>query len=164
MHKITFEISGKLQQAMSAAPKAVAKHLSKAVNRAGQEVAREKKRQAPKANSTLTHSIQSTKTDRFTALVAPTVGYAHYVVSSWDSQKAPPSPQTILDWVKVKGITPNNPKHTQQDLAFAIANSIQKRGVQGNDFVAETADVMRDRVSQILTQASHNALKEVGLL
>ncbi|AWL12813.1 hypothetical protein HMF8227_02361 [Saliniradius amylolyticus] len=164
MLDLVISMPDNVAEGLKKAPGILARHLSKGANRAAQETARKAKREAPKAESTLTNSIQVSPASRFSKLVGPQVGYAEHVVKDIQGQGAMPPVQSILDWIQVKGITPNNPDMEQKDLAFVIARSIKQRGTPAHTFIDDTREAMQDRVSQIMRGAAMNGLAEAGLL
>lgn len=149
--------------ALRNAPPEVRRELGKGISRAAQEVAREEKRNAPKAHSTLTNSIRVANMGSLERMVGPTVGYAESVVDDISNQPMPPV-QSILDWIRVSGIEPNSPGMDAEDLAFVISRSIKYRGTRGNSFIEDTHKQMSDRVQSLLMDSAHKALKRQGLI
>lgn len=149
--------------ALTGAPAAVMRELGRGTSRAAQEVARQEKRDAPKAHSALTNSIRVARVGSLERIVGPTVAYAEDVINPTPAQPHPPV-QSILDWIRVKGIQPNKPGMTQPGLAKVIARSIGQQGTPGNDFLNQSADTMADRVQHLLQNSAVNALQKVGLV
>ncbi|WP_067519513.1 HK97 gp10 family phage protein [Endozoicomonas ascidiicola] len=150
------------RRALEQAPETLRKHLKKSVGRGGQEAARELKRNAPKAHSTLVNSIRSARDGELTAIAAPNTDYAAFINNGSQPGGAPPL-QALIDWIRVKGITPNNPAHDQRDLAFMIRRSIARNGIKPQPFNDEAAEKITPRIEQLLRQSVTNALAEVGL-
>lgn len=115
------------------------------------------KQAAPKAFSTLTQSINSQRRALMTFAVAPSVNYAIYVHEGTDPGTQPPI-QPIHDWVRVKGITPDNPKQDQVDVAFAIAHRIKKAGVQANPFMVKARESVETQIQARFMRAVEEAL------
>ena len=151
-----------LDEALSAAESVLHRHLKAGVSTAGSLVSREAREQAPKGETTLTHSIKSHVKGELQRMITSHLNYNGMVVAETGPQGMPPV-RSILDWIKVKGIQPHNPKHSQSDLAFIMARSIAHKGTQGNDFYDRAADETQDKVTQILQRSVSNGLAAVGL-
>ncbi|MCG7585441.1 hypothetical protein [Photobacterium sp. OFAV2-7] len=151
-----------LDEAFRAAPGTLVAYLKDGVSRAGSEVSREAREEAPKAESTLTNSIRSNAAGELQRMITSNQIYNSFVVAPTGRQGMPPL-QSILDWVKVKRLNPRNPKHTQSDLAFMIARSIARNGTAPNDFYERAADAKADKVAKILNASVAAGLKAAGL-
>ncbi|MGI9278194.1 MAG: HK97-gp10 family putative phage morphogenesis protein [Endozoicomonas sp.] len=164
LKKLDIQLTGDkaLMRALEKAPGALFKHLKKSVSRGGSEAAREAKRRAPKAHSTLVNSIRSVRDGDLSALVAPHTDYAGFVNDGTEPGGFP-SLQAIKDWLSVKNISPRNPKHDLDDLAYMVSRSIARKGTPPQPFIDDTADKIKPRVEQLMRQAVTNSLAEVGL-
>lgn len=98
--------------------------------------------EAPKAESTLTHTIRSHVVGELQRMITSSLRYNGLVVQETGGQGVPPV-QSILDWVRVKRIQPKTPKADQRDLAFIIARSIARKGTPANDFTIEQPNKLK---------------------
>ena len=78
----------------------------------------------------------------------------------------------ILDWIKVKGITPDNPKMTDNTLAYLISRKIHKQGIKvpnqfndgkliDNTFTAESVQDLKSELIKIGQKVVTNDLKNI---
>ena len=78
----------------------------------------------------------------------------------------------ILDWIKVKGITPDNPKMTDNTLAYLISRKIHKQGIKvpnqfndgkliDNTFTAESVQDLKNELIKIGQKVVTNDLKNI---
>jgi len=134
---------------------------NKGLPRAAQDVATAEKHAAPKAFGQLVASIRAHRLDDLRWAVTPggtkPLKYAEYVEYGSKAGNFPPVAH-ILTWLRTKGIAPNNPDMTEQDLAFLIARGIYHRGQKANPFIKNTADTMRPRVHTIINDAIAKAV------
>lgn len=152
-----------LQKAVQKAPGALRHRLKAAVSRGALELSRDARRHAPKAFTTLTNSIRSRVDGELARIVGPNVNYGTYVEQGTGPGGAP-SLQTMLDWVRVKRITPNNPQHNERDLAFIIRRSIARKGTKPQKYMEPAVEAKQDRIVRLLHSAVSNALKESGFV
>jgi len=149
-------------RALSKAPQALFRNLRKAVHRGSEEVGREARSNVPKAHSALVNSIRSQQTGELSRIVGPAMTYGPMVENATEPGGFP-ALQEILDWMRVKRITPHNANDTERDVAFMIRRSIARKGTEKQPFMGPAAETKRDRVSQLMHQAVSNSLQEVGL-
>ncbi|WP_120510960.1 hypothetical protein [Photobacterium salinisoli] len=154
--------SSALDEALRETPGTLIKYLKEGVSRAGMEVSRTTREEAPKAETTLTHSIRSNVVGELQRMITSNQNYNQHVVAGTGRQGMPPM-QSILDWVKVKRLQPKNAKQDQNDLAFMIARSIARNGTAPNDFYDRAADKTADRVADILNASVAAGLRAAGL-
>lgn len=163
MRELGFRLENSaLDEAFREAPGSLLQYLKAGVSRAGSEVSRETRNEAPKAESTLTHSIRSNVVGELQRMITSNLNYNEHVVTDTGRQGMPPL-QSILDWVKVKGLKPRNPKDSQKDLAYMISRSIARNGTTANDFYDRAADKTADRVADILDASAAAGLRAAGL-
>ena len=78
----------------------------------------------------------------------------------------------ILDWIKVKGITPDNPKMTDNTLAYLISRKIHKQGIKvpnqfndgkliDNTFTAGSVQDLKNELIKIGQKVVTNDLKSI---
>lgn len=78
----------------------------------------------------------------------------------------------ILDWIKVKGITPDNPKMTDNTLAYLISRKIHKQGIKvpnqyndgkllDNTFTAESVQDLKSELIKIGQKVVTNDFKNI---
>lgn len=133
--RLTIEYS-QLKAALEKFPRVAATYIPEAIERSVVDMARSGKEFAPKADSLLTNSItHEMSRNRFEGRVI--VGVRHgkpveqgtgiYGPQGVPSGRMPPV-QSILDWIRVKNVKPNDPDMSEEDLAFLIARSIAVTG------------------------------------
>jgi len=154
---LSIEVKGNkaAQAALSHAPGVMLRNIGKGLNRAAQELARSEKHAAPKAFSTLANSMHVTRRDPLTFEVAPGVNYAADIEFG-TGPGVMPSVQSILEWVRVKRIEPDDEGMSARDLAFMIARGIRDHGILPNPFFFPTVDKTTPRIHEIV-HASINA-------
>ena len=78
----------------------------------------------------------------------------------------------IIDWIKVKGITPDNPKMTDNTLAYLISKKIHKEGIKvpndlndgkliDNTFTVESVQDLKNELIKIGQKVVTNDLKSI---
>lgn len=159
----------RVQEAFVRAPRAMTRNLDRYLGRAAQEVAREERGKAPKAFSGLVNSIRAMRVSPFEWFVAPSKEHAVYVEEGTRSYRAGggadafgvmPPVRSILDWIRVKRIQPDDPTTSLPQLAWMIARSIALKGTPAQPYVAPTAEKMRSRVIELAQEGVAQGLKE----
>lgn len=107
---------------------------AKLLRRLSQEGAREARRHAPKAESTLTNSIRDKHQSASFHQIVAGVHYARYVEEGTDKGGWVPD-QTMLDWIDVKGITPDDEDMSMEQLAYLIQTKIFNQGTPAQPFM-----------------------------
>lgn len=148
-------------RAMMRAPEVFGKHIGSAISRGAIEVGREARRRAPKAFSTLTQSIRSRSVSVLEKEVVAGADYAE-IVEKGARSGGYPKPRAMLDWIKVRRIQPEDPDMSQEDLAFAMARSIAKRGTPAQPYLIPALEARRERVNTLVSEAIDRAIKESG--
>ncbi len=131
--------SAKAAAAFAQSPAILEKHLGKAISRIVNEIARSARRKAPKAFSTLTQSIRPQVLSPLEGTVAPGVDYAR-AVEEGTGPGGFPSEQSMLDWIRVRRIVPDDPGMDETDLAYVIARSIAQRGTPKQPYLQPALD------------------------
>ncbi len=149
-----------LRKALALGPRVLERHLSFAIERSVQEMARQARREAPKAFSTLTNSIRPVRQSSVESLVVAGVDYAAMVEKGTQGGSVPPE-QPILDWIRVVGVTPSRPDMDEEDLAYVIARSIAARGTPAQPFMAPAFEGNKRRAERRINKAIDDALKEM---
>lgn len=141
--------AGQVAELSRRAPDRVEVALGRAFSRAAHELARKAKRRAPKAHSHLVNSIIVTRLGRVDYLIGSGMDYAYMVHEGTGSGGNPPR-QVLLDWIRVKGITPNNPDMSMDDLAFLIGRSIRGKGTPAQPFLRDALEAHRPRIEELV--------------
>ncbi|KFA98783.1 hypothetical protein [Vibrio sp. ER1A] len=162
MREFSIEVDSALDEAFRDAMSEMTSCLKAGVSTAGSLVSREAREEAPKAESALTNSIKSRVVSQLERLITSKLNYNEHVVNGTAKQGLPPV-RSIEDWIKVKRITPHNPKHSTRDLAFMMARHIAANGTQPNDFYDRAADRVEDKVADILHKSAQMAMQRAGL-
>ncbi len=147
-----------LQQAMDRAPSQVMKAVDGAVGRAAQEVARKAKDLAPKADSTLANSIRASRMTLGTWMASANTRHAEAVEAGTRGGGAPPL-QTLMDWIKRKGITPRQASTTPRDLAHMIRRQIFRTGTPAQEYMKPALDALRARIGQLIADGVKRGLE-----
>lgn len=153
--------SRNLQRAMLASPQILGKHLTRAIGRVIQEMARDAKRKAPKAFSTLVNSVGAVQPSPVEGVVFSGVDYARAVEEGRDGGGRMPPRAHIEDWIKVRRIVPDDPSMSQRDLSFVIARSIARNGTPAQPFMAPAYEDNRARAERRISDAINAALQEI---
>lgn len=144
------------------APGALMRHISRNLHRGALEVSREARKNSPKAFSTLTHSITVERETPFRYRVGSGVDYAPMVEDGAGSGGRPPR-QSLLDWIRIKRITPNDPEVSADDLAYVIGRTIARKGTPAQPYLAPALESKRSRLLQLVEQGAEAGLREAGL-
>ncbi len=150
-----------VRRALRIAPQATTRHVAIKLDRAGQEVAREEKRVAPQAHSTLVNAILSTREAMLVRRVSAGVQHAVYAEEG-TGPGGRPNLYTLMKWIQVKRITPRQAGMSVRDLAFVIGRSIARRGTPAQQFAAPTAEKTQSRVMQLVAEGARDGLREAG--
>lgn len=161
MMDMTFE-SRLQQQALLKGDDVLERHMDRAIERSVQEMARSARGYAPKAFSTLTQSIRVRRPNSLEGIVAPGVDYAQIVEEGTLKNPGFPPIDSIEDWIKVKGIIPNDPSMDTRDLAYVMARSIALKGTPAQEFMQPAFDDNKDRAERRLQRALDSAIQEIG--
>ncbi len=162
----------RVREAFRKAPGEMAKALRRYVSRAGSEVAREMKRTVPKAFSTLVSAINA-KLDTglvtriaaagaVSSVITAGTNYARVVEEGGGPGGRVPLSR-ILDWIRVKKITPRDPDDTERYLAFLIQRSILAKGTPKQPYAAPSLEKKRSRIFSLIDQAVNEGLRNAGL-
>jgi hypothetical protein len=144
------------------APRTMQRHLKRGIDRALQELAREARRRAPKASSGLANSIRAIHPTPLAGAVAPGVAHARYVERGIGPGSWPPT-QDLMEWIRTRGVVPDDPNMDREDLAYVIGRAIHRRGIPAQPFMAPTYEAKRDRAEALLRGAVVDGLREAGL-
>lgn len=158
--ELTIQNKG-LLQALRQSPQVLEKHLNLAVLRSVQEMARSARGYAPKAESTLTQSINHRMVSKLEGIVSTDQDYAR-MVEEGTGPGGWPSDQSMLDWIRVKGITPNDPDMDLGDLAFLFARSIALHGTPKQPFMQPAFDINKGPAEQRMDKAIAAAIEEMN--
>ena len=147
------------------APATMTREVDRGVSRAAQEVAREAKRRAPKADSTLTNSIHAERKEMMDWLVGTSVEHGEYVETGtglWGpnrhaSGRMPPV-HSLVDWIRRRRIVPDDPEMDDRDLAYVIGRSIARRGTPKQAYLEPAADAKRGRVRVLIGEGVRRGL------
>lgn len=151
-----------VRRALQLAPVTMTRHIDRAVGRAAQVVARSARRNAPKAFSTLTNSIRAQRRSPFRQHVGPGVEYGRMVEEGTGPGGTPPR-QTLIDWIRVKGIRPNDPTMTMRDLEFVIGRKIRERGTPAQPYLQPALEENESAVTDLIRRGVERGLYELGL-
>lgn len=133
----------------------VRRNVHQALSRGAQEFAREARRRAPKAFSTLTNSILATEVGEMWFRVTAGTNYAKWVEEGRKPGRMPGTAKGLMEWVRQKtGLT-------GKDLdrrTFLIARAIGRKGIKAQPFIAPTAAAMDSRIRALVKGATAQAL------
>ncbi|MBD3610526.1 MAG: hypothetical protein HUJ30_08255, partial [Gammaproteobacteria bacterium] len=124
------------------------------------------KRHAPKAFSSLIQAINAGSVSPLEALVVAGVNYARaveegtgiYGKTGQPSGKMPPL-QNLVDWIKVKKITPHDPLMDEEELAWLIGREIAETGTLAQPFMEPAFDGNQAKAVKRMSAAIERALR-----
>jgi len=157
---ISIDVNGAAAElAFSRAPELMLKHLRNGIHRGAQELARAEKEASPKAFGTMANSIKPTRTDDLSYRVDVGVSYAAGIEFGTEPGAFPPI-QSILEWLRVKRIEPQDAGTSARDLAFLIARGIREHGIKASPFFYPTTEKMTPRVHDLVRAALGRGVSE----
>lgn len=144
----------------------VIQRVDRRLGRGAEEVAREAKRRAQAqgamAFSTLVNSIRATRERLLRYVVAHGVNYGGYVEEGSEPGGMPPI-QSLIDWMRVKRITPRNPKNTIEETAALIALKIAHQGIEAKPHMRPALEAKRSRLHALVQQGVDEGLQAAGV-
>lgn len=139
----------------------VVREVDSRLARGAQEVAREAKARAPKAESHLVNSINSTRERRLRYVVAPGVNYAGYVEEG-SEPGGRPTVQSIMDWLHRKRIQPRAGR-SRRDAAYLIARSIARQGIAPQPYLRPALETKRTRLHALVQEGVDAGITQARL-
>lgn len=164
MTRFTATVTGDEQvaRAFKRAPRIMRDYGDRYTSRAALELARAARGHAPKATSNLVNSIYPDKLAAMDYLIGPHVIHGYYVeVGTRGGGKMPPV-QSILDWLKVKGVRALDGGEPV-DAAWAMARRIQERGTPAQPFMEPARIEYEARAVQLITQGLTLGMRAAGI-
>ncbi len=141
----------RVQKGLDRLPNAVVARVELALARGAQELAREERRLAPKAFSTLTNSIQAQRMGMLHYRVGPGVNYARPVEEGRKPGKQPGTANGLMEWVRQK--TGLQGKALER-RAFVIARAIGRKGIRPQPYAKPAFEAKRSRVVELVRAAA----------
>lgn len=117
----------------------VARQLDVGLERGAIEITREARRNAPKARTTLTNSIAHARLNVAHFEVVAQARYALAVEEGAGRGGWAPI-ASLLDWMKIAGVTPRDPRMTMEELAKLLQRSIHAKGTPAQPFMKPAAE------------------------
>ena len=159
--EVRIEADTQLAKALRAVPENMPRYIQPALLRTAGIAAREMKRGAAKAYSTLTNSITSEITGPLSARAFSGVNYGPYVDQGTSGGGMVPA-QSLMDWMRVVGLTTGEEKEDNRTL-FLIQRSIYQKGSPAQPFVEPARAKTEQEVHQRLNAAVQSSLRAAGL-
>lgn len=150
-----------LLRAMQKGPDILRQELNRSLGRSVQEMAVQARNNAPRAHSVLTNSIMARQAGDLVYELVSGTAYGRMVEEGTDSGGFP-SEQTILDWIKDKGINPHDPDMSREDLAYVMARSIALRGTPAQPHMVPAFESKKARAEYRLNKAVDRTLQRMG--
>ncbi len=151
----------RLIQAFEAGPEILIRHLDKALGRVVRQMARDARKGAPKADSTLTQSISQRQPSPLTGEVFAGVDYAR-MVEEGTGPGGTPHWATLVEWIKRHRITPRDPGMDEADLTFLIGQKIYHRGTPAQPYMKPALEKNRADATSRVDRAIDDALREIA--
>jgi len=147
--------------AMRRAPEVLARNMANATRRNLLEISRLARHDAPKAFSTLANSIQIEMHSPLDGITGPAADYGEMVEKGTGPGGFPPL-ETMLDWIRTKNITPENPLMRLEHLAFVMSRSISKKGTPAQPYLEPAAEQLQGNVLRNYDLALERSLDEIA--
>ena len=130
-------------------PAESAQRVDGAANAFVQRITRDARRDAPEAESNLTNSILVKRNGLMDYETGPNVNYGPFVELGSEPGGVPPL-QSLIDWLRVRRITPDTKGFDLTDLAYAIQAKIKRRGVDSQPYMLPALEANRRFLDGIL--------------
>lgn len=147
----------RVQEGLRRFPGRVVAHVEPALARGAEEVAREERRLAPKAFSTLTNSIRAQRMGELHYRIAPGVNYARPVEEGRMPGKQPGTANGLMEWVRQK--TGLQGKDLDRKT-YVIARAIGIKGIRPQPYAKPAIENKRSRVVQLVRAAALRGAEE----
>lgn len=131
------------------------------LSRGALEISRIARSLAPKAFSTLANSISSRRLGALHYEVAPGVNYARPAEEGVKGPlaKRPGTANGLDEWIRLK-TGESDPKKLRR-LSFAIARSLQVKGIRAQPYMAPAAEKGTSRLTELVAAGAAQAVREV---
>lgn len=149
------DVAAAIERRGSAAVAAV----DRALGRGAREVARDAQREAPKFRSQIATSAQTEHTAPLVHTVRFGARHAAYVERGTGAGGRPTLAE-MLDWLRLKGITPRIPGMSQRSLAALIRKRIAQRGIKAQPFAQPALERNIPAIAQRVRAAVASSLQE----
>jgi len=154
--------AARVARAFKRSPRIMIDRVDAFLLRGALELAREARREAPKASSLLANSIYPDKLGDMDYLIGPHVAHGVYMELGRRPGGAMPPFQPILDWLKNKGVASLSGEEPR-DVAWAMRRSIQRKGTPAQPFMGPALARMEDRLIALALQGVNAGLRSAGL-
>ena len=104
-------------------------------------------------------SYEVLETPQTTTLQISIPGYGEFVDKGRRVGAKMPPVQPIIDWAKVKRIS--TPQYTTEQMGWAIAKSIAKKGIRPKPFIENSIQFVLTNFTQELTQAGAQDINNI---
>jgi hypothetical protein len=154
-----------LAQAIRNVPSAIKRHITPALTLSVLLIARQAKRNVS-ANGSMAHSLlinsinSRTAIDGLEAEAYAGMNYARFVEDGTRGGGYP-NQQTVMDWLRVKRIKPNNPETSESELAFLIARQVALHGTAAKPFMVPAFETEKAATINRVNTAVQQALMEI---
>lgn len=148
----------RLRQALRQAPDRLTARIEAALSRGAEEIARDARRNAPKAFSTLTNSIRAARVGDLHYRVSTGTNYARSVEEGRRPGRQPGVANGLMEWVRQKtGLTgPALDRKT-----YVIARAIGRRGIKPQPYMQPAHEAGEPRVRFLVEEAVGRGIQEV---
>lgn len=153
---VTFD-DAQVRRGIDRFPGRVEARVEIALARGAEEVAREERRLAPKAFSTLANSIRAQRMGRLHYRVGPGVNYARPVEEGRKPGQQPGTANGLMEWVKQK--TGLDGKALDR-RTFIIARAIGRRGIRPQPYARPAYESKSGRVVDLARAAAAEGAQE----
>lgn len=150
-----------IADAIARRDRTILQRVGSALHRGALETGREAQLLMPKFRSEL---ATSTGVHRAGPLEQHITFNKRHAVYTEDGTKAggrPPLAE-MLDWIRLKNITPRDPTMSRMQLAHLIRRRIAERGVPAQPFAAPALDNKRERVNELVKRAIGDGMADGG--
>lgn len=143
----------RLYKSLNRRPAIVLAEVDKQLSRGRMELARLIRANAAKADSTLTNSIRSKRKDIGLFEVVAGANHARMVEEGTGPGGWVPT-KSLEDWIQAKGISPNDPDMSKEDLVDLIQLSIFRKGTEARPFFRPSYEQMKPRLLQLVSRGA----------
>lgn len=152
---VTIDIS-RARDAVGRIPAEVERAVEVHLARGAEEVARDAKRNAPKAFSNLVNSIRAERVGALHYQVVEGMNYGRAVEEGTGPHF--PNPDNLRPWVeRVLGVRGKEAR----DKAFLIARAISRRGTRAQPYMQPAAEANRSRLFELVALGVGEGIKEI---